>query len=117
MAAIGQIPHVSHEAPIKQQVKIEQLLDTMKTQISDTPIYILRGVADFWLMANQDEPDWDDVCGNASSYFGAVEATSREVFANAGAWLDEVDFVNTFISATDAYDTICLEVGHAHGLT
>lgn len=89
----------------------------MKTQISDTPIYILRGVADFWLMANQDEPDWDDVCGNASSYFGAVEATSREVFANAGAWLDEVDFVNTFISATDAYDTICLEVGHAHGLT
>ncbi|MGI8856594.1 MAG: hypothetical protein ACR2JW_12655 [Thermomicrobiales bacterium] len=68
------------------------------------------------MTADEDEPGRADVWGNASSYFGAVEATSAEVLANAAAWLDKEDFVNTFVSAADPSVSMELMVGRAHGL-
>ena len=99
------------EVPIEKQGDIERLLKKLGTQIADIPIYILRGIAGFWLLADQEEPGWSDVCANASSYFGAVKATIGEVLANAEVWLDKVISRITFISATDAFDRITLTVG------
>jgi hypothetical protein len=114
--ATGRLPGFSREVPIAQQGEIERLLAKLRRRLPDTPIAILRGVASFWMTADEDDPGKADVWGNASSYFGAVQATSGEVLANPAVWLDGDDFVNTFMSRIDDRNLWILSVGHANGL-
>jgi hypothetical protein len=65
--SVGEIPFFGRIIPLSEAAEIERLAAKIADRIPDNPVFVLR---------------------HLSGLFGAVQATSNEVFGNAMSWID-----------------------------